>query len=325
MIGSHRRLDDIPFVGLAVALVGGLFFPQWFTPYHALTGMLLQFIFFTSGLRIDGRAIFSEFGDLKLLFVVASLRLVAFPIFVYFVADQFFPSLVVPLVLLAAMPAGMTSPLFVDMVKGNVPLSLLLTAGTSLLSVISIPLVLALLGGDATVYEPLTMFRTLFFIMVVPLLVAQIFRRFSFGRLAIHQGQTLIRVSSILALWLLIAAITSKHSDAIRGSFSSYEAFLTLLIMGVFLVLFQWVAYKACFWRSMRDRITVTLSLSYMNFTLAIFLAEMFFRDSTILLVVILSLLPWNIGLLLFQWLVRYKHWTLHSEQEDREKPAFAG
>lgn len=321
VIGTHQRLDDLPFLGLAVALVCGLFFPQWFTPYYALTGILLQFIFFTSGLRIDIRSILSELGDLKLFFVVAILRLVAFPIFVYLLASQFFPALVVPLVLLAAMPAGMTSPLFVDMIRGNVPLALLLTAGTSLLSVATLPVVLGFLGGDSVAYDSWTMFRTLFFIMIVPLILAQAIRLLPIGHLAMSRGQSLTRFGSIFALWLLIATIASKHSDAIKGSFVGNEALMAFFVMAVLLMLFHLASYMVCFWRSRKDRITVTLSLSYMNFTLAIFLAETLFRDPTTILVVILSMLPWNIGLLLFQWLVRHNGWTLRSEPNLGVKP----
>lgn len=315
----HRRLDDLPFLGLAVALGCGLFFPQWFTSYYAVTGFFLQFIFFTSGLRIDTQTVLSELRDFKLFLVVVVLRLIAFPIFVYAVMSQFFPSLVIPLVLLAAMPAGMTSPLFVDMIRGNVPLSLLLTAGTSLLSVVTLPLMLGLLGGESLLYDPWTMFRTLFFIMLLPLIIAQCVRSLPFGRLVIHQGRGLTRVGSILALWLLIATIASKHSDALLGSFTSSSIPMIFLIMTMLLLLFHWVSYMVCFWRSRTDRITVTLSLSYMNFTLAIFLAETLFRDPPVILVVILSMLPWNLGLLLFQWLVRHNSWTIS------DKPVSSG
>ncbi|MFZ1654837.1 MAG: bile acid:sodium symporter [Candidatus Moraniibacteriota bacterium] len=323
--GIHRRLDDLPFFGLVVALGCGLVFPAWFAPYSGLTGVLLQLIFFTSGLRIDFRAILTELRDVRLFAAVTIFRLVVFPFLVYLIAGFFFPSLVVPLVLLAAMPAGMTSPLFVDMVRGNVPLALLLTAGTSLLSVITLPIILGLLGGVSTAFDPGTMFRTLVFIMVVPLAIAQVVRFFLFGRTLIARGQSFTRVGSILALWLLIATIVSKNSQAIQYGFGGGEALRAFLIMSGLLICFHLACYAIGYWRSRRDRITVTLALSYMNFTLAIFLAETLFRDPAAILVVILSMLPWNIGLIIFQWLVRRNGWTLQADAASKEKPAFAG
>jgi BASS family bile acid:Na+ symporter len=309
--GIHRRLDDLPFFGLVAALGCGLAFPDWFVPYAGLTGVLLQFIFFASGLRIDFRAILTELRDVRLFVVVTLFRLAIFPFFVYLIVGFFFPSLVVPLVLLAAMPAGMTSPLFVDMIRGNVPLALLLTAGTSLLSVMTLPIILSLLGGASTAFDPGTMFRTLVFIMVVPLAIAQVVRFFSFGRMLIARGQSFTRVGSILALWLLIATVASKNSQAIQYGFEGGEVFKAFLIMSGLLVCFHLGCYALSYWRSRKDRITVTLALSYMNFTLAIFLAETLFRDPGAILVVILSMLPWNIGLIVFQWLVRRNGWTL--------------
>jgi len=322
--GIYRRLDDLPFLGLAAALATGLFFPEWFVSAQGLTVFLLQFIFFISGLRIDLPSILAEFRDAKLLFVVGFLRLIAFPLFVAGLATVFFPELLAPLVLLSAMPAGMTSPLFVDMIRGNVPLSLFVTAGTSLLSVVSLPLVFIFLGGTVAAFEPETVFRTLFQVMALPLFLAQLVRMSTFGRYFITKSQAIGRTGSIMALWLLIATITSKHSTEILSGLMSDISVKAFFLMSGLLLLFHFACYFACFWRSRRDRLTVTLSLSYMNFTLAIFLAESIFRDPSAVMVVILSMLPWNIGLLLFQWFVRRSGWIV-SKSSDKKKPAFAG
>lgn len=322
--GVHRRLDDLPFLGLALALAAGLFFPEWFVSAHGLTAVLLQSIFFVSGLRIDLASIIVEFRDAKLLLIVSLLRLLAFPAFVAGLAIVFFPELLAPLVLLSAMPAGMTSPLFVDMIRGNVPLSLFVTAGTSLLSVASLPIVLSFLGGEAAAFKPAAIFETLFTVMVLPLLAAQLLRFPDYGKQIIRASLPVARAGSIMALWLLIAAIASKHSAEILSGLMSDASVKAFFIMSGLLLLFHAACYFVCFWRSRKDRLTVTLSLSYMNFTLAIFLAESIFRDPGAVMVVILSMLPWNIGLLLFQWLVRRSGWIL-PEPADKKKPAFAG
>ncbi len=310
-ISPYRRLDDLPFIGLALALMAGLMVPSWFVSYHSWTSGLLQFIFFVSGLRIDLRSVISELRDRKLFAVVVSLRLVLFPMLVSVVATWFFPSLLAPLVLLAAMPAGMTSPLFVDMIRGNVPLALLLTIGTSLLSVVTLPIVLGSLNDEAVIYDLWRTFQSLFFVMVVPLAMAQFIRLSALGQDIVLRSVGVLRTGSVFALWLLIAVIASKHSESIRQVFSGSEAVRDFFIMSVLLAVFHWLSYALCFWRSKKDRITVVLSLSYMNFTLAIFLAETFFRDPAMILVVILSMLPWNMGLLIFQWLVRRNGWTI--------------
>ncbi len=320
----HRRLDDLPFLGLVVALAAGLVFPDWFRSAHGLTTLFLQSIFFISGLRIDLSSLLSELKDAKLLLAVGFLRLIAFPLFVAGLSRVFFPDLLAPLVLLSAMPAGMTSPLFVDMIRGNVPLSLFVTAGTSIFSVATLPMVLSLLSSSEMTFESGMIFRTLLFTMLLPLFAAQIVRLFPFGRRLIHTSQGLSRTTSVVLLWLLIATIASKHSAGILAGLMSGISLKAILLLSGFFLLFHIACYWATFWRNKKDRLTVTLSLSYMNFTLAIFLAETFFRDPVLVMVVILSMLPWNAGLLLFQWFVRRSGWVL-PEAEGKKKPAFAG
>lgn len=321
----HRRWDDLPFFGLAAALAAGLFFPDWFRSAHGLTTLLLQCIFFISGLRIDFGSLLSELKDVKLLLVVSFLRLIAFPFLVAILARLFFPDLLAPLVLLSAMPAGMTSPLFVDMIRGNVPLSLFVTAGTSILSVATLPLILSGLGDSGATFEPSMIFKTLFLVMILPLFAAQIVRLSSFGRELIRASQKVSRTASVAMLWLLIAAIASKHSAGILAGLMSGISLKAILLLSALFLLFHIACYWVSFWRSKKDRLTVTLSLSYMNFTLAIFLAEALFRDPVLVMVVILSMLPWNLGLLLFQWFVRRSGWVLLPEPDGKKKPAFAG
>ncbi len=308
---AHHLVDDIPFLGLAIALGSGLYLSDWFHFFHPYTGLLLQLVFFASGLKLDLKVMLTELRDTKLVVMVVLLRLVVFPLFVFLIASQFFPAWTVPFVLIAAMPAGMTSPLFVDMVRGNVPLSLLLTLATSIFSVGTLPFVLDFLGGDVLLYDPLIMFRTLFVVMLVPIVLAQIVRMSSFGQFLIGRSHHVVRISSIFMLWLLIATITSKHSTALLEGFHRGDIAPIFLALTVSFVVFHIFSYVICFWRSQRDRLTVTLSLSYMNFTLAIFLAETLFRDPPMILIVILSMLPWNFGLIVFQWLIRSRGWML--------------
>lgn len=325
LTGVPRRLDDLPLLGLGMALGAGLMFPRAFQSFQGMTLILLQVIFFVSGLRIDFQSIVSELRDIKLLLTVGLLRLVIFPVLTAVLATLFFPSLLAPLVLLSAMPAGMTSPLFVDMIRGNVPLSLFVTAGTSLFSVLTIPVVLSFLVERSEIFDPWMIFRTLFLALVIPLILAQMVRLLPLGKRLIQRGQSVSRAGSLFALWLLIATIAAKQSGAILSGLASANSVKAFFILSVLFGLFHVACYFVCFWRSRRDRITVTLSLSYMNFTLAIFLAESLFHDPAGILVVILSMLPWNIGLIVFQWGVRRSNWMLPEEDApDKKKPAFA-
>ena len=49
------------------------------------------------------------------------------------------------------------------------------------------------------------------------------------------------------------------------------------------------------------DRVTVTICLTFMNFTLAIFLAGQYFPQPNVLVPVILSVIPWSLLLIPFR------------------------
>ena len=56
--------------------------------------------------------------------------------------------------------------------------------------------------------------------------------------------------------------------------------------------LFSWLSYK--------KRIAATVSIAYMNFTLAIYIATTFFPDPHIVLPIIISAIPWSIAIIPF-------------------------
>ena len=103
---------------------------------------------------------------------------------------------------------------------------------------------------------------------------------------------------------LLMAGIAAKYHQELIGSFS-WEYFLGLVALTGFFIIVHVLSYWLLWWRNVPDRMTVVLSVVYMNFTLAIYIAQKFFPDPEVLLYTILSIIPWNIGMLLFRKMVR--------------------
>ena len=50
------------------------------------------------------------------------------------------------------------------------------------------------------------------------------------------------------------------------------------------------------------NRVTITICLTYLNFTLAIYLAGKFFNDPKIVVPVVLSVLPWSLLIIPFKY-----------------------
>lgn len=295
---SHRAHDSYINV-LLLALLLGFLAPSVFAPMNAYATFLLQAIFFLSSLKIDLRGIFRELHDWKAVSLVTLFMLLILPAVTYALFRPLFPDLAIPLLLLAAMPAGMTSPLFTEMLGGNVSLALVATVTTSLFAPFTIPLIVTLFGGETVTLDTVSMFLTLFQVIFLPFFLAQ-GTRMLLGTGRIDKAKKGAAVLSVTLVCLLLASIVAKYSDEMIDRFHM-EAVWQLLGMFFFFVLVHVAAYSLVWWRDTRDRLTITLCVVYMNFTLAIFLAQEFFPDPDVVFFTMLSIIPWNIGIILFR------------------------
>lgn len=302
-----RTAQDISFGVLLGSILGGFFVPSLFLPVHAGATLFLQIIFFFSSLKIDLGHLSRELVRWETLLVASGFRLILAPGVAWIVASLFAPDMKAPLLLLGAMPAGMTSPLFVEMFAGNIPLSLVVTVVTALLAPFTVPLLLQLLG-DANFALPFgTMVWTLFQVIALPFTLAQ-FTRFLFGKSVTQTIGSVTKPFSLGALFFLVGSITAVHREALLESFH-LEFLIHFLIMLSLFLFVHGLSYYLFFWRNAKDRFTLMLSLSYMNYTLAIYLAERFFVDPAQILLVVLSFIPWNLGIILLQlfWRPQYR------------------
>jgi len=62
--------------------------------------------------------------------------------------------------------------------------------------------------------------------------------------------------------------------------------------------------YFVAYWRPCNDRTAVSICMTFMNFTLAIYLAGLYFSDPNVLLATVLVVFPWAIMLLPFRFVV---------------------
>lgn len=275
----------IIIIALALALVlpGQM---KMVAPYATL---LLQGIFFLSSLKLDVRDVWRDNKDVVLVVSANVFMLLLFPAGVYYAATWLLPSYALPLLLLAAMPTGMTTPFLVEMIGGKQSVALVLTVTSSLLAPFTVPLMISILAGASVSVSAWNMFFTLVKVIIAPFAVAQIVRYF-FGQRLKPTFFTFKPISLVL-LALLIAGVVAKQADAVILAWETSLA--SLLVLTACMLLFFAVGYRCAYWRSCEDRVTVALALTFMNFTLAIYLAEEFFSDPHVLSTVVLVIFPW--------------------------------
>jgi len=291
------------FIILLAALLVGIGFSEYTIKLAPFSTLFMGAIFFLSALKIDLKKAASYLAYEKMLVVVNVFMLIVLPIVVYYGTRLVFPDLAFAFLILAAMPAGMTTPLLVDISGGRQSLALVLTISTSLLAPFTIPFVIKLVAGTAIAVSFYAMFFSLAKVIFIPFILANVIKYF-WGR-KIGKISHTFKPISIIFLGLLIMGIVAKQADAIISGLQGGESLKYLVIMFVFFIVLHVFGYFLIFWRDKGDRITITVCLTYMNFTLAIYLVDQFFTDPNIVIPVILSVLPWVMLLVPFKYLMR--------------------
>ncbi|TAK03674.1 hypothetical protein EPO34_00740 [Patescibacteria group bacterium] len=296
----NRLVESYLFV-VVIALVAGLAFSERISILTAYTTVFLQIIFFLSSLKLDPKAIVKEAKDVKLILLVNAFKLLILPAVVYLVAARLYPSMAVPLLLLSAVPSGMTTPLLVEVVGGKQGLALVLTVTSSLIAPLTIPLVIGHFAGTAVTVNAFEMFQKLVQVIVIPFLIAQAVRAFLDRRLSATYFT--FKPISIVILGLLIAGAVAKQASVIL-SHVDMTMLILLCVLFLFVALMLSIGYAMAYWRDCSDRLTVAVSTAFMNFSLAIFLADAFFPDPNVLLASVLVIFPWAMMLLPFKHVV---------------------
>lgn len=253
-------------------------------------------------LKMDSKDVFSHFKNPFLIVYLSALILIISPIALYY-----FSSLLLPLnyslavLLLAAMPAGMSTTAYAGIFKGNASLALTLTMATSLLAPFTVPAVIYFLTGNSLQINVLDMLVLLAEIIFAPFLLSALARKIAAKQIA--KTEKYFRPASIALLTMIIAGSIAKVAGKAVDLNSLWVAVVFLFLLAAALHI---IGYYAAFRRNKADKISSSLAVAYMNSTLAIVLASSFFGPET-LLAVVLYQFPTNIVLILFGWIVGRK------------------
>ena len=180
--------------------------------------------------------------------------------------------------IIAAAPGGVTSNLLTSFAKGDVALSISLTAIISLLCVITIPFIVLtsveLLGGSGITQDIslFSMSRDMFLIVTVPVILGMLLRQFASG-VALKLEPIAKKVSIILFVVVLLGAIAAERENVI--SYFAQAGLITLILNVVMMVVAYFVAQLLASGTKQKKCITIECGLQ--NGTLAIFVATSIF------------------------------------------------
>ncbi len=237
-------------------------------------------------------------------------QLIILPIigFALAVAFQLEPPMAVGLMIIAACPGGVTSNLITHVAKGDLALSISLTAIASLAAVITIPIIISFsLGyfttaGDTVIELPIL--KTILQIVVItaiPVGIGMLIRHFkpSFAK----RMDRPMRIASTVIFIIVVVGIILANKHIIIGALKK----LGLVTIALNLITMILGFYTARFFKlNLKQSISITIESGIQNGTLAIVIATTILKQSEMSMpAAIYSLLMFFTGGFLMWWFGR--------------------
>jgi BASS family bile acid:Na+ symporter len=238
-------------------------------------------------------------------------QMLLLPFLAFFIAriSGMDPLLKVGLMIIAACPGGATSNLVTYLLRGNVALSISITAINSFITLVTIPLVVGLslvtfLHEDADI--SMNVWETVlnvFFITLLPALLGTRIRKWK-PQLADKLERPLrVILPLLLALiYMGVLFIEGEGKAATRQDFFTvlpYAFLLHLAAMGTGLLIAGLVSLK------LRDRFTISIEVGLQNSALAIFVASTLLQNHSMSVVPVVYGSFTFFTTLLFGWMVK--------------------
>jgi len=204
-------------------------------------------------------------------------QLIFLPIIGFSLANAFnlSPIMAVGLIILATCPGGPTSNLITQVCRGNIALSVTLTAITSILSVLTIPFILsyalAYFGTDTNVTIKLPILDTILQIMVItiiPISIGMLIRRFKIK--FAKRLEKSMRIASTVIFALVFLAVLAANFSIIGKAMR--EVGLVTLLLNIITMGFGYLTARL-FKLNLKSVISITVESGIQNGTLAFVIA----------------------------------------------------
>ena len=242
--------------------------------------LALAFIMFTLGLGLSISDFSNVFKKPKNFLIGLVSQLIFLPI-VGLILVIIWPlpiEIAIGVMLIAAAPGGVTSNILTFFARGDVALSVSLTAVMSLLSAVSVPIVLAIsigLIGDSSLPESISLTGialSMFLIVTLPVLLGMGVRSF-LNSLTLKIEKSARFISTLLFVLVLLGAILAERENVVSYFAQTGLVVLTLNIL-MMLIAFYWSGF---FGTGMSQKKAIAIECGLQNGTLAIFVGTTVF------------------------------------------------
>ena len=249
--------------------------------------LALAFIMFALGLGLTGADFLRVLKQPKDFLVGAISQIILLPIIAFILIKiwPISPELAIGVMIIAAAPGGVTSNILTSFAKGDVALSISLTAIISLLSVITVPFIIITslnildLNNVSQNVSLTNMALSMFLIVTLPVILGMIIKKI-LSNFALSFEPIAKKISIFLFVVVLIGAILAERNNVI--AYFAQAGLITLVLNVVMMIVAFYVAQLLGSGVAQKKCIAIECGLQ--NGTLAIFVATTLFGGGVYLI-----------------------------------------
>ena len=249
--------------------------------------LALAFIMFALGLGLTGADFLRVLKQPKDFLVGAISQIILLPIIAFILIKiwPISPELAIGIMIIAAAPGGVTSNILTSFAKGDVALSVSLTAIISLLSVITVPFIIITslnlldLNNVSQKISLTNMALSMFLIVTLPVILGMIIKKI-LSNFVLSFEPIAKKISIFLFVFVLIGAILAERNNVI--AYFAQAGLITLVLNVVMMIVAFYVAQLLGSGIAQKKCIAIECGLQ--NGTLAIFVATTLFGGGVYLI-----------------------------------------
>lgn len=284
MKNIFKTIEKYFFIIVLIAVIISFFYPVTFNwvlgeiSGFKVINILLGLILFGMGTTLKIENFVMVFKRPKEIVLGLSAQYIIMPLLAFLLTSLFSlnEALTVGFILLGTVPGGTASDVITFLSKGDLALSVSLTAVSTVISPILTPLITLVLIGNHITFNPVDMFISIVQIVIIPIAIGLLLN-YKFPDFCEKLNDFLPALSGIV-IAIIVAGVIGANKDAI---ISSSLIVMVVIILQYFIgiILGFVVAYLAGMKR--KQMVTIAIELAFQNSGLSTSLAKTHFPSLT--------------------------------------------
>ena len=277
-----KAVEKYFFILILFAVSISMIYPKSFewvlSEYNGINvlNLLLSIVIFTMGTTLNADDFVRVFKNPKEISVGIVAQYAIMPILALTLAKMFSldTALTVGLILVGTVPGGTASDVITFLAKGDVALSVSLTAVSTLISPILTPIITLLLIGNQIHFNPMDMFISIIEIVIIPIFLG-LMLNYKFPDFCEKLKDYLPALSSIVVC-LIVAGVIGTNKQAIL---TSSAIIIIVVILQYFIAMLLGFGIGRLVGMDRKQIITVSIEIAFQNSGLSTGLAKAHFPN----------------------------------------------